>query len=148
MDEQPLAHCEFDAGKLLLRLDMTLRADAEAANELPAKIMELVTNMGCASGREWEVRLALDEALTNAIVHGCGSDPTKEIQCCVLCDKERGMLIVVRDPGPGFDPASVPSPLIGENLFATHGRGIYLINQLVDQVRFERGGTEIRMRVK
>jgi serine/threonine-protein kinase RsbW len=107
-----------------------------------------VTNLGCASGRESEVRLALEEALTNAVVHGCRNDPTKEIQCCVLCDQERGMLIVVRDPGPGFDPALVPSPIVGENLFATHGRGIFLINQLVDQVCFERGGTEIHMRIK
>jgi serine/threonine-protein kinase RsbW len=57
------------------------------------------------------------------------------------------MLIVVRDPGPGFDPASIPSPVTGQNLFSTGGRGIFLINQLMDEVRFEKGGTEIRMRV-
>lgn len=148
MDERPPPSCEFDAGELLLRLETTLRADHEAASELIDRIMALVTDMGCAAGREWEIRLALDEALTNAIVHGCGGDSGKEVQCSVHCDKERGMLIVVRDPGPGFDPASVPSPVVGENLYRSHGRGIYLINQLVDQVRFERGGTEIHMRVK
>ena len=52
---------------------------------------------------------------------------------------------VVRDPGPGFDPAQIPSPVVGQNLFSTGGRGIYLINQLMDEVRFERGGTEIHM---
>jgi serine/threonine-protein kinase RsbW len=56
------------------------------------------------------------------------------------------MLIIVRDPGEGFDPSSVPSPVIGQNVFSTHGRGIYLINQLMDEVRYERGGTEIHMR--
>jgi len=56
------------------------------------------------------------------------------------------MLIVVRDPGEGFDPTAVPSPVDGENVFATHGRGIFLINQLMDDVRYEHGGTEIRMR--
>jgi anti-sigma regulatory factor (Ser/Thr protein kinase) len=40
----------------------------------------------------------------------------------------------------------VPDPLVGENLHSTHGRGIYLINQLMDQVTFERNGAEIRMR--
>jgi len=107
-----------------------------------------VTGRGGAAGKEWEIRLALEEALLNAIEHGCGGDPAKEVQCSVLCDQERGMLIVVRDPGPGFNPASVPSPIVGQNLYAARGRGIYLINQLVDQVRFERGGTEIHMRVK
>lgn len=148
MSEQPLTHCEFDAGRLLLRLDVTLAADREAVDGLIDRIMETVTDMSCATGKEFQIRLALDEALTNALVHGCRNDPTKEIQCCVACDEERGMLIVVRDPGPGFDPSSVPSPVMGQNILATHGRGIYLINQLVDEVRFERGGTEIHMRIK
>ena len=52
----------------------------------------------------------------------------------------------MRDPGPGFDPASIPDPTIGENVFSEHGRGIYLVNQLMDEVHFERGGTEIHMR--
>jgi len=55
------------------------------------------------------------------------------------------MLLVVRDPGRGFDPKELPSPVRGENVFSTHGRGIYLINQLMDEVRFEKGGTEIHM---
>jgi serine/threonine-protein kinase RsbW len=53
---------------------------------------------------------------------------------------------MVRDPGTGFDPEKIPSPLVGDNLYASHGRGIYLINQLMDEVQFKRGGTEIWMR--
>ncbi len=56
------------------------------------------------------------------------------------------MLIIVRDPGTGFEPNRVPDPLEGENIYSNHGRGIYLINQLMDEVRFERNGTEIHMR--
>lgn len=148
MDGQTPDSCEFHAGELLLRLEMTLKADHAAAEALIDRIMDTVTEMGCAAGKEWDIRLALEEALLNAIEHGCGGDSTKEVQCSVACDHERGMLIVVRDPGPGFDPASVPSPIVGQNLYASRGRGIYLINQLVDHVRFERGGTEIHMRVK
>ena len=55
------------------------------------------------------------------------------------------MLIVVRDPGPGFDPDQVRSPVVGENVLFHHGRGIYLINQLMDHVEYGKGGTEIRM---
>ena len=55
------------------------------------------------------------------------------------------MLIVVRDPGPGFDPSQIPSPIVGQGLFSTGGRGTYLIHPLRDEVRFERGGTEIHM---
>ena len=86
------------------------------------------------------------EALANAIRHGCERDPGKKVQVCVACDDARGMLIVVRDPGSGFDPEQIPSPLQGENLFSQGGRGIFLINELMDDVSFEKGGTEIRMR--
>ena len=55
------------------------------------------------------------------------------------------MLIVVRDPGEGFDPRNIPSPVMGENIFSNHGRGIYLINQLMDEVKFARNGAEIHM---
>ncbi len=148
MSAEPLGRCEFETGDLLVKVDMTLPADAGAISPVVGKVMEIVTQMGCAAGREFEIELALREALANAIEHGSGNDPSKQIECCVACDHERGMLIVVRDPGPGFDPASIPSPIVGQNLFSTGGRGIYLINQLMDEVKFEKGGTEIHMRTK
>ena len=53
---------------------------------------------------------------------------------------------MVRDPGPGFDPKSIPSPIQGREIYETHGRGIYLINLLMDEVRYEKNGAEIVMR--
>jgi len=148
MPEDDLPQCDFDSGDLLVKVDMTLPGDVNAISPVVERVMGVVNEMGCAAGREFEIELALREALANAIEHGSGHDPSKEVQCCVACDKARGMLIVVRDPGPGFDPSSIPSPVVGQNLFSTGGRGIYLINQLMDEVRFERGGTEIRMKTR
>jgi len=148
MSGEPLTRCEFDSSDLLVKLDLTLPGDIGALPPAIERIMAIIKEMGCAAGREFEIKLALNEALINAIVHGSRNDPSKQIQCCVACDHERGMIIVVRDPGPGFDPASIQSPLVGQNIFATGGRGIYLINQLMDDVRFEKGGTEIHMRMK
>jgi serine/threonine-protein kinase RsbW len=68
------------------------------------------------------------------------------VEIIVECDPDHGMLIIVRDPGSGFDPEELPNPVVGERIFADHGRGVYLINQLMDEVRYERGGTEIWMR--
>ena len=144
---EPLTRCEFDTGNLLVKLDAVLPGSISAIPPVIEKIMAVVQEMGCAAGREFAIELALTEALANAIKHGSANDPSKQVQCCVACDHTRGMLIIVRDPGPGFDPASIPNPVVGQNLFATGGRGIYLINQLMDEVRFEKGGTEIHMRV-
>ena len=55
------------------------------------------------------------------------------------------MTIIVRNSGPGFDPGSVANPLESAGLSADHGRGLYMIRQLMDEVRFERCGAEIRM---
>lgn len=147
MNEPPETRCEFNTKDLILHLDLELPAETGAISPLVERVMVMVTRMGCASGKEFEVETAIREALANAIVHGCREDAGKMVQFCVACDEARGMLIVVRDPGPGFDPAKLPSPLTGEPLFRSHGRGIYLINQLMDEVRVERGGSEIHMRV-
>ena len=137
--------CNFEADKLILKLSVTLAADKTCVDPVVQGIMQLVRQMHCAGGKEDAIELALNEALANAVVHGAKSDPTQLIECDVACDEARGMVIVVRDPGKGFDPASIPSPVIGENIYANQGRGIYLINQLMDEVQFHKNGTEIHM---
>jgi serine/threonine-protein kinase RsbW len=138
--------CEFNADELVQRLSMIIPADSARISAVTDSIMEVVAEMGCAAGKEFEIDLAIREALANAVIHGCGKDPSKQVEVSVECDPENGMLIVVRDPGSGFDPRTVPSPIEGQNLYSSHGRGIYLINKLMDEVHFARGGTEIRMR--
>jgi len=141
-----LPHCDFERDKLIVRVDVTVNADLGSISAIVSAILTLTADMKCAAGKEFEVETALREALGNAILHGCRNDPSKKVQCSVACDQKRGMIIVVRDPGKGFDPASIPNPVIGQNLYSAHGRGIYLINQLMDEVWYERGGTEIHMR--
>lgn len=138
--------CELDEATLVSRLDVTVPGNVRAVTPAVEMIMEVVREMGCAAGKEFEIELALSEALANAVEHGCAGDLSKKVQVCVGCDPQRGLLIVVRDPGPGFDPSQVPSPVVGDRLYETGGRGIFLINQLMDDVRYERGGTEIRLR--
>jgi serine/threonine-protein kinase RsbW len=142
---ESLPLCEFESQKLILRLEQTISGHIEAIEPVVGEIMELVIEKGCAGENEFEIGLALREALANAVLYGCANDPSEKIQLCVSCDDDRGILIVVRDPGEGFDPAGLPSPVIGQNVFSKGGRGIFLINQLMDEVQFGRGGTEIRM---
>ncbi len=146
MASEPMPSCEFNSRELLLRLDVVVAAEVSAIGPVVDRVMEIAREMRCSEGKEFEIEMALREALANAIVHGAKHDASKQVQLCIGCDEARGMLIVVRDPGAGFDPQSVPSPVLGQNVFSEHGRGIYLINQLMDEVRFERGGTEIHMK--
>jgi serine/threonine-protein kinase RsbW len=136
---------EFVADQLLLRLDTTLPAEVRAIAPVVDRILALVREAGCVAGKEFEVTVALQEALANAVIHGAKEDATKHVQVSASCDLTRGILIVVRDPGQGFDLESIPNPIQGEKIYASHGRGIFLINCLMDEVRFHRGGTEIHM---
>jgi serine/threonine-protein kinase RsbW len=140
-----LPTCNFEADKLILKLKVTLAADPNAIEPVVEGVMEIVREMQCAAGNEDAIELALSEALANAVVHGAKADPSKIIECDVGCDESRGMLIVVRDPGQGFDPNAIPSPVCGESIYSDHGRGIYLINELMDEVKFAKNGTEIHM---
>jgi serine/threonine-protein kinase RsbW len=108
--------------------------------------MQVVRDMKLAAGKEFQVEIALREALANAIEHGCQGDPSKSIQCCVAGDESGDVVIVVRDPGTGFDVTRVPDPRQGANLLRGSGRGIHLINEFMDEVRFAHDGREIQMR--
>lgn len=143
--EKPPKSCDFDADKLDLKLSVTLAADRDAVDPVVRSVMNVVREMKCAPGNEDDIELALTEALANAVVHGAKSDASKIIECDVACDAQHGMLIIVRDPGTGFDPAKIADPCHGENIYSNHGRGIYLINQLMDEVQFHKNGTEIHM---
>jgi len=130
---------------LMLKLDLTLPAKREAVDPAVRQIMAEVRKTNRVTGKEDDIELALSEALANAVVHGCQCDPKKTVECCVVCDDKRGVVIVVRDPGTGFDPASVPVPTEAENIHRHHGRGVYLMNHLMDEVQFHKNGTEIHM---
>ncbi|MEZ5317842.1 MAG: ATP-binding protein [Vicinamibacterales bacterium] len=126
-------------------MNLIVPAEPAAIDRVTEGVMHVLHEHGVKDD-DHHIELALQEALANAVRHGCRNDPSKQLQCIVTCDQEGEVGIVVRDPGPGFDPGTVPNPLEDANLFKPSGRGIYLINQLMDEVQFARGGSEIRMR--
>jgi serine/threonine-protein kinase RsbW len=126
-------------------LDVSVAADSEAIATVTDAISETLTKLEVPEQKRWEVALAVQEALANAVVHGCDNDPSKQVRCQLQSDPGGRIVIIVTDPGPGFSPDLLSNPKQGENLYTDHGRGVYLIRQLMDEVQFERGGTEIRM---
>jgi serine/threonine-protein kinase RsbW len=143
--EQQFPEYDFDPEKLSLRVRVTLAAERKSVDPVVEQVMQAVREMKCVNGKEDAIELSLAEALANAVVHGAKEDPTKVVECLVACDEQRGVLIIVRDPGEGFDLKEIPSCTMGENLYSNHGRGIFLINQLMDEVKFRKNGTEIHM---
>jgi serine/threonine-protein kinase RsbW len=66
----------------------------------------------------------------------------------VSFDESGEVVMVVRDSGPGFDPSAIADPLDASNILKPSGRGVFLINELMDEVQFADGGREVQMRKK
>lgn len=126
-------------------LNLVIPATPASIPTVSEGVRQLLVGKGWSDDELMKVELALDEALANAIRHGCRNDPTKQVQCVVSTDAAGELVIVVRDPGPGFDVAKVPNPLQGANLLKPSGRGVFLINELMDKVEFADGGREVVM---
>lgn len=89
-------------------------------------------------------RVGVSEALANAMIYGNGSDPDKRVRVEVELSAE-AVALEVRDEGEGFDASVVPDPTLPENLEGTGGRGIFLIRELMDEVRYHPPGNCVRM---
>lgn len=126
---------------------LTVPSKVKAINPAVKKLMRMLKPACLAPSQAFAIETALREALANANVYGNRADPTKKVRDCCGCDNH-GIRIVIADEGDGFDPETLANPLVGKNLDADHGRGIFLINTLMDEVRFENGGRTIRMRKK
>lgn len=147
LEEVP-PRCEFDLDRIILRFEVVVPSDVKVIEEVVPAIAELVQGAGCEKDVD-RIELALQEALANAILHGNRADPSKGARVCVAVQDDCGALIVVKDVGSKFDPKSLPNPVVGENLLAPHGRGLFLINELVDDVQFRfKNGTEIWLRTR
>jgi len=99
---------------------------------------------------DW-VCLSVREAVNNAVLHGNKQDPQKIVQFEMTRTADE-VVIRVWDQGNGFDQAGLSDPTVPENLLKPNGRGIFLIRQFVDQVRFlsegpGRFGMEMRIDV-
>jgi len=130
----------------LFQIEAWMPSEINAISPLVRRLMRMIEGSRCIAGEEPAVELALWEALNNAVVHGNRMDGHKLVQVLCRCDSEQGISLVVKDQGQGFDPNAVPNPLSPENLSADHGRGIWLMRVAMDEVTFERGGTEVHMR--
>jgi serine/threonine-protein kinase RsbW len=105
---------------------------------------ERMVQLGIVNAGDSEVLVALDEAIVNAIKHGNKCDPRKAVHIIAEFSSE-GALFIVTDEGPGFERDSVPDPTEPCRLLEPSGRGLLLINHIMDEVRFNQCGNRLEM---
>lgn len=132
----------------LAELQQSVPSQLDAVSRFVARLMRFIATFRGAEGSEADIEVALREAIVNAVIHGNGEDPHKRVYVNCRGSIDGELSIAVRDEGQGFNSRAVPDPTTPENRFLPHGRGIYLMRALMDEVTFEEGGTVVCMRKK
>lgn len=86
--------------------------------------------------------IAVTEAVNNAIHHGNQDNPEKAVRIGFESDENK-LTFSITDEGPGFDFSNLPDPTDPANLDKVSGRGVFLMTQLSDAIRFEQNGTKV-----
>lgn len=117
------------------------RGDIERVSDA---ILAAAERSGYSKASRFAIRLAFEEAVTNAFRHGHAELPDEPIQVEYDVDAER-VIMTVTDRGPGFEPESVPDPTLEENLANPSGRGLMLIRTYMSEVLFNEQGNQLTM---
>jgi serine/threonine-protein kinase RsbW len=123
---------------------LVAQSDLPAAKELERTVLKDVERQNFHETAAFAIKLALEEAFTNAIKHGNKGDPSKRIILRYKVTPEEAV-IWVADEGDGFNPNGVPDPTLDENLNKPNGRGIMLMRAYMDEVGYNETGSEVRL---
>ncbi|MCA9211898.1 MAG: ATP-binding protein [Planctomycetales bacterium] len=119
-------------------------SELERSREFVTDVINQLENRKWPDTDVFGIRMALEEAIVNAIKHGNQHDPVKSvhIDCEIRGDRFR---IDIRDEGVGFDPKCVPDCTAVENLDKPSGRGVMLIKHYMTNVTYCENGTRVVM---
>lgn len=131
----------------IAQFDVWIPNDTSEAREVQERIVSLMEANAWPMRDCFGVRLALEEALVNAIKHGNRMDPDKKVYiACELSTDE--IRIVIEDQGEGFKIEEVPDPTEDDNLEKPGGRGIMLIRSFMTEVGYNDRGNRLTVAKK
>ena len=115
--------------------------DRAQIDALESQLFAEIERRGFSTSSQFAIRLAFEEAITNAFIHGNKGLADSDITVEYSVQAER-VCIAIEDHGTGFDPADIPDPTLEENLHKPSGRGLMLIRSYMTKVwHNDRGNT-------
>lgn len=124
--------------------ELVVASEFLAAKQAEQQIIQQIEEHRFPETCTFAIKLALEEAITNAIKHGNRNDPSKTVRLRFRVTPDEAV-IWIGDDGAGFDPTMVPDPTLDENLNKPSGRGLMLMRAYMDEISFNESGTEVRM---
>ncbi len=125
-------------------LSLTLASDFVSARKAQKLILDKIAAVGFGEQACFGVKLAMEEAMINAIKHGNKLDATKKVRIEAKITPDSAT-ITIEDEGSGFKRHAVPDPTLEENIEKCSGRGILLMEAYMDKVSWDRKGRRVRM---
>ena len=130
------------------RIQMRMASRAAAIGPMIDRILDAVEPSGLTDDQLHRLRIALAEALANAVVHGNRHRARAFVGVGVLVEPKKGVTISVRDSGKGFVREAVPDPRHPDALLLPRGRGVFLMQRLMDAVEYNSKGNEVRLTLR
>jgi serine/threonine-protein kinase RsbW len=125
-------------------LDERIKSEYPASRDIQARILDMVKQNNFTPHSFFAIKLALEEAMINAIKHGNKLDSSKHVHIKVKVTPKVAE-IMIEDEGPGFVRNAVPDPTLLENLEKCSGRGIMLIESYMNDVEWSNKGRRLKM---
>ncbi|MBW3543493.1 MAG: ATP-binding protein [Planctomycetes bacterium] len=126
------------------QFDTVIPSDTRAGLEVQERILDVLQLLEYSARDLFAVRLAVEEALVNAIKHGNGMDPDKQVKIACRADACR-VRIEIEDEGDGFHPEVVPDPTFDGNINRPGGRGVMLIRSFMSSLSWNDRGNRLVM---
>jgi serine/threonine-protein kinase RsbW len=124
--------------------EIVISSDPAEARRVQDAIETALLSRAYEEREVFSIKLALEEALVNAIKHGNQMDRSKKVNIRYHIQSDRFDIVIV-DEGRGFDPADVPDPMAAENLERPCGRGLLLMRHYMTEVNFDPPGNRLTM---
>ena len=129
---------------VVTRGDLAVVGGLKGVQPLAKQIAQAAAEVGCSTREIFHARLAIEEALANAVKHGNKHDADKAVYVTYDVNEQR-MIVTVRDEGSGFDRRSLPDPTDAAYIGRPGGRGVLLINSFVDSVTYNEIGNSVTL---
>jgi len=114
-------------------------AENKSAEKVIEKILKKMKALKFTKDDIFAVHLGVEEAFINAVKHGNKGDRAKKVTVKYRIEPKK-TVISLTDQGQGFVPDSIPDPTVGDNIYKTSGRGLFLIRSFMDKVDFNKKG--------
>jgi serine/threonine-protein kinase RsbW len=129
------------------RIALTMPSDIKYLDCVLDYLNERMLKLGILGQDDSQILIALDEAIVNAIKHGNKCDPNKAVRITAEFNPDC-VCFTVADEGAGFKRDSVPDPTDPSRLLEPNGRGLLLMNHIMDEVCYNQAGNQLEMRKK